>query len=153
MSFVCSLYHRVEHRVLEWLAIGVLYHAYELQMQLQLTVACSWAFLLKPLVMGMTSPFKLPSLCKTCFHAPFLQLIWAGWQSGQCSSLWAFCSVLPQPVYSKFPTQLKRQEKRSPCSVIVLYECVLATPLLGDGGGGVDWGGGGGKGKREGKEG
>ncbi len=37
--------------------------------------------------LGMASPFKLPSQCKTCSPAPFLNLTWAIWQLGQCYSI------------------------------------------------------------------
>ncbi len=60
-----------------------------------MTVACSWAFLLNPLVTGIAHAFKLPSQCKTCSLAPYLKLIWARRRSGQYSRLEAsvFCNA------------------------------------------------------------
>jgi hypothetical protein len=48
----------------------------------------------------MTSPFKLPSQCKTCSHAPFLKLTWERSHQGSTLAFRPLCSVLPQPVYS-----------------------------------------------------
>ncbi len=63
--------------------------------------------------MGITNPYRFPSQCKTCSQAPFLKLIWARRQPVRCSSLQAsiLCTTVAH-VYSMFPSQLKRREKR-----------------------------------------
>ncbi len=105
LSYGCSPYHRV----LTWPAIGNFHHikwntnAAAVDSSLQLSIFAQ--------AVGMARPFKLPLQCKTCSFPPFFKLIWERWQSGRCSSLWPLCSVPPQPLYSMFPSQLKRREK------------------------------------------
>ncbi len=69
------------------------HHYLILQMQLQFTVACSWAFLPKPWVWPDLLSFR--HKWKTCSPAPFVKLIWAKWQSRRCSSLQysVFCTI------------------------------------------------------------
>jgi hypothetical protein len=100
-----------QYRVLTWLAIGELYHiiwssnAAPVDSSLQLIIFAQ--------TVVMTSPFKLSPLCKTFSLAPFLKLIWARRQPVRCSSLQAsmLCTTVAH-VYSMFPSQLKRREKR-----------------------------------------
>jgi hypothetical protein len=90
----CSPNQSVLFRVLVWLVIEIsITSLHILQMQLQFTVACSWAFLLKPWVWQALLSFR--HKWKTCSPAPFVKLIWARWQSGRCSSLQAsvFCII------------------------------------------------------------
>ncbi len=86
MAFGRSPYHRGSAvlRVLTWLGIGDQHHkmlrtkAAVVDSSLQLSIFAQ--------TLGMASPFKLPSQCKTCSSSAFLKLIWSRRQSGQYSS-------------------------------------------------------------------
>jgi hypothetical protein len=80
---------------------------FELQMQPQLTVACIWAFFLKP------GPFKLPLPRRTCYTAPFLKLIWARWHARAVLLPPGLCVLH----YHKLTTQKTRKEngRQSSC--------------------------------------
>jgi hypothetical protein len=62
--------------------------------------------------MGMASPLKLSSQCKTVSPPPFLKLIWAGWQSGKCSSLYAslLCPTAARVLYVSLTSEKTRKE-------------------------------------------
>ncbi len=85
--------------------------------QLVLTVACSWASLLKTyiqqaiLCLYQSTKHESPPLSFTLSYQDANQ--------GHCSNLWPLCSVLTQPMYPIVPSPLKHQEKRGLLQVYV----------------------------------
>jgi hypothetical protein len=101
-------------------------HNVQVQMQHQLTVACSWAFLLKQRI--LEALFKIPSQYKPC--CPSLSSSLSG-QDGYQGSALAFrplWSVVPQPVCSLSPSRVKRRKNRTASSlveyIVVGYNCM-----------------------------
>ncbi len=111
-----------------------------------LTVACSWASLLKPHLQQAILSFHQSTKHEP--HPLFFTYAWQAANQGHCSTLWPLCSVLSQPmypivqsknsgqeddcqsnsitsqlfrqsqpVYLMFPSQLKRREKEMVASL------------------------------------
>ncbi len=97
--------------------------------QLVLTVACSWASLLKPYI-------QQAILClfqSTKHESPPLSfnLSWQDANQGHCSSLWPLCSVLTQPMYPIVPSRVKHQEQRVTSSRrISSQRCIHSTQQI-----------------------
>ncbi len=81
------------------LALVINITPWKAQTQLQLTVGCSWAFLLKPWMWQALLSFL--TQCKTCCPAPLLKLIRKRWQSRRYSSFLGLFVLFPSQVTSE----------------------------------------------------
>ncbi len=113
MALGCSPYHRGSTQ-----SSGMAWHCWLTSQNVKNEGSCSWHYSIYRLqlsifaqTLGMASPIKLPSQCKTCSPS-FLKLIWARWQSGQYSSLEAsvFCIAAAPVLHVSLTSEITRKK-------------------------------------------